>query len=73
MKPAAFRHANEGVLFTADGHKAYLRGEKPKLLWPEADRGTLEPTKEYRIGILAEDVMEDAVLMFYRRRPTESP
>ncbi len=43
-----YKHKHEGLFFSHRGHKAYLRGEKPKELWP-AD-AKLKETEVHHIG-----------------------
>ena len=59
-------HQHEGFWFSKNGHKAYLRGERPGFMFEPGDR--LEPTINHHIARLrgGSDYTRELV-MFYRR------
>lgn len=60
-----YKHEHEGVWFSANGHRAYMRGEKPGFMWGTGKK--LVPTvvhhiaREYGNGKFTRELK-----MFYR-------
>lgn len=48
------KHKHEGVWFSKNGHRAYMRGEKPWWLWPLQDRSRLVKTCPHHITVRAD-------------------
>ena len=45
-----YAHKHEGIWFSRNGHRAYMRGEKPLILWPEDAHHELVPTVAHHIS-----------------------
>lgn len=65
MKLLLWRYFHEGIWFSKNGHKAYIRGEKPLLLWD--DDTILEPTIKHHIAHQRPCYTMEFV-MFYRKK-----
>jgi len=72
MKPL-YKNYHEGYWFSKNGHKAYMRGEKPLFLWT-ADKDDLEETVAHHIeehpvdGPRSVRMVTRSLVMFYRLR-----
>ncbi|HYE29928.1 MAG TPA: hypothetical protein VEH27_00740 [Methylomirabilota bacterium] len=75
MKQLYSDHIHEGVGFSTDGENAYLNGEKPLFMWPEAVRKsqTLEATTSHHIEWQAGREWNRRLVMFYRQRVSQDP
>lgn len=73
-----YKHEHHGVWFSENGHKAYLRGEKPRFMWPE--NVELIPTCEHHIArqhpgaarMAPEKAYTRELVMFYRRSDAQN-
>lgn len=45
------RYEHEGIWMSEIGHRAYLRGERPRCLIKPEEQGLWEPTVEHHIGL----------------------
>lgn len=66
MKRLYLSRVHEGVGFSENGHKAWMRGERPKWMWPA---GTcLEPTCEHHVEVYCSHFhCNRKLVMFYRK------
>lgn len=64
MKTLYATRRKEGLGFSKRGYAAYLRGEKPKTLWPV---GTpLTPTTPHHIEIGSGENVQRRLVMFFK-------
>lgn len=65
MKELYYDRKAEGIGFSRNAYEAYLRGEKPKMLWPEGE--SLEPTEAHHIEIeIGVKRFRRKLVMFFR-------